>query len=89
MDTRLTALETRLDTILPTLATKGDVSEAKASIVMWVAGIGFAITAVILSVMTFMFNRAMPIQGQPTPIIVYPAPPVSPPAPQPPQATKP
>ena len=32
MDTRKTALETRLDTILPTLATKGDIGEVRADI---------------------------------------------------------
>jgi hypothetical protein len=33
MEVRLTKLETRIETILPTLATKGDVSEAKADII--------------------------------------------------------
>jgi hypothetical protein len=82
----------RIEAVLPMLATKGDVSEAKSSIVMWVAGIGFAITAIIVSVMTFMLNRAIPVQTQsatqPSPIIIYPAPPITPPAAQSPQGSK-
>ena len=71
---RLSKLETRLDTILPTLATKGDVSEAKAGTIMWLSGIIFAAMTVIISVMAFMLNRAVPSQPttQPTPIIIYP-----------------
>lgn len=89
METRVTKLETRLDTILPTLATKGDVSEAKSSIVMWIAGIGFAITAIIISVLAFMLNRAVPVQAstQAAPIIIYPQQ-TTPPASRSPQASK-
>ena len=67
---RLAKLEARLDTILPTLATKSDVSESKATIVMWVAGIAFASTALIVSVMAYMLNHPIaqapqqPIQKQ-------------------------
>jgi hypothetical protein len=41
---------------------------------MWIAGIGFAITAIIISVLAFMLNRVAPVQSaaQSTPIIVYP-----------------
>lgn len=74
MEARLTKLETRLDTILPTLATKGDVSEAKADIIKWLAGAAFAITAIIVSVLAFMLNRAVPPQStaQSAPIVIYP-----------------
>jgi hypothetical protein len=80
-----------LDTLLPTLATKADVSDAKSGIVMWLSGVILAATAIIISVMTFMLNRAVPVQAatQQSPIIVYPAPPVNPPAAQPPLAAKP
>lgn len=90
MENRLTKLETRLDTILPTIATKADVSESKASIVMWVAGVVAASTAIIVTVSAFMLNRAVPVQPtqQQAPIVVYPAQPASPPAPQSPPATK-
>jgi hypothetical protein len=63
MEHRLTALETKIETILPTLATKADVADAKSNIVQWVAGIGFAIVAIIVSVMAFMLNRALPPQS--------------------------
>jgi len=73
MDTRVAKLETKLDTILPTLATKGDVSEAKASIVMWLAGVIAASTAIIIAVLAFMLNRAIPAQPtQAAPVVVYP-----------------
>lgn len=74
VDTRLTRLETRLDTLLPLLATKGDVSEAKADIIKWTAGLITAAVAIIISVLAFMLNRAVPPQAQtqPAPIIVYP-----------------
>jgi hypothetical protein len=84
---KLDKLETKMETILPTLATKGDVSEAKASIVMWAAGVAAASTAIIVSVLAFMLNRAVPPQAptQQAPIVVYPQ---NPPAPQSPPATK-
>lgn len=74
METRLTRLETKVETVLPTLATKGDVSEAKAAIIMWLAGTVFAAVAIIISVFAFMLNRAIPIQPvvQPAPVVVYP-----------------
>ena len=54
---RLTMLETRLDTILPTLATKSDVSEAKAGLVMWLGSIVAASTAIVIAVLLFAINR--------------------------------
>jgi hypothetical protein len=76
MDTeRLTKLETRIDTILPTLATKGDISEAKASVVMWIAGVVAASTAIVVAVLLFAINRANPPQAQQqAPIVIYPQP---------------
>ena len=74
MDERVIKLEAKLDTMLPTLATKGDVSEAKADIIKWLAGIAFAIVAIIISVLAFMLNRVAPPQStqQTAPIIIYP-----------------
>jgi hypothetical protein len=71
---RVIKLEARLDTILPTLATKSDVSEAKANIVMWVSGLVAASTAIVITVSAFMLNRALPphTTAQPAPIIIYP-----------------
>ena len=70
LETRLTRLETRIDTLLPTFATKGDVSDAKSDIIKWLAGIAFAIVTIIIAVMAFMFNRAIPPQ-QMAPIVIY------------------
>jgi hypothetical protein len=72
MEHRLTALEAKIETILPTLATKADVADAKSSIVQWVAGIGFAIVAIIVLVMAFMLNRALPqsATASPQPIVI-------------------
>jgi len=56
-ENRPTVLETRLDTILPTLATKGDVSEAKASLVMWLASIVAASTAIVIAVLLFAISQ--------------------------------
>lgn len=92
-NTRLTRLETKLETIIPTLATKTDVSEAKAAIVMWLAGVIAASTAIIIAVLAFMLNRAVP-PPQPapsqSPIVIYPqaAPQSTPSAPQALPATK-
>lgn len=67
MEHRITALETRLDTILPTLATKADVAELKtdvhknsADIIKWVVGTGFAGFAAFIVVITFVLNNAIP-----------------------------
>jgi hypothetical protein len=57
MNSRLTALETRLDTVLPTLATKADIASIESKIVKWVAGIGIATVTVIISVLSFLFSR--------------------------------
>ena len=56
---RLSVLETRLDTILPTLATKGDVSDAKASLIMWLGSIVAASTAIVIAVLLFAINRVL------------------------------
>jgi hypothetical protein len=56
---RLGILETRLDTILPTLATKADVSDAKASLVMWLGSIVAASTAIVIAVLLFAINRVL------------------------------
>lgn len=84
----------KIEAVLPSLATKGDIAEAKVAIVTWVAVIGIGVATIVVSVMSLMFNRlgqTQPAQ-QPTPIIIYPqqqpASP-SPPALQSPPASKP
>ena len=58
---RLTALETRLDAILPTLATKADIAEVKAtiagsksSLLVWGITTAVAVVAILVSLMLFM-----------------------------------
>ena len=70
MEHRVTTLETRLDTILPTLATKADMAELKteihknsADIIKWVVGTGFAGFAAFIVVITFVLNNASPKQA--------------------------
>jgi hypothetical protein len=102
MDNRLTKLETRWETVIPTLATKTDIAETKTAIaaaesgvVKWISGIVVAVGSIGVAVTLFAFNRISPPQSPPQaqPIIVYPAaqqiPAPTPPAPQSPPATKP
>ena len=83
MEHRITALETRLDTILPTLATKADIHEvrseiheAKADLVKWIVGTAIGLAVAGITVMTFVLNNATqkqpPVQ-QPPIIINIPA----------------
>lgn len=79
MEHRVTALETRLDTILPTLATKVDLAELRtemhkgfAEMVKWIVGVAIAGVAIMLSVLTFYVNTAQrsPASAQVQPIVI-------------------
>ncbi|SRR6266571_3240836 len=85
---RLTRLESKVETILPTLATKADISDAKYDIVKWLSAIILAVAAIGISVLLFALNRISPPQAatQAAPIIIYPQP--TPPASQSPPASK-
>jgi hypothetical protein len=61
---RLTALETRLEVILPTLATKADIAEVKAaiaesksSLLVWGITTAVAVVAILVSVMFFLAEQ--------------------------------
>ncbi len=61
---RLTALETRLDVILPTVATKGDIAEvkaaiaqAKSSLLVWGITTAVAVVAILVSLMLFLAQQ--------------------------------
>jgi len=92
MEHRVTALETRLDTVLPTLATKADISDTKGEMIKWVAGIGIATVTVIITVMGFLFSRIdnSKLNAPAGPVIIQvpsappPAPPAAAPTPPPP-----
>lgn len=82
MEPRVAALEARLDTLVPTLATKGDLAELKtemhkgfADMIKWIVGSALAGIAVFITVMTFVLNNATPKvsasqQAQQPPIII-------------------
>lgn len=80
MNLRLTKLETRVETILPTLATKSDIAETKTAIataesgiVKWLSGIVIGVVSLAVAIILFAFNRVSPPQSQSAqPVIVYP-----------------
>lgn len=70
MEHRVTALETRLDTILPTLATKTDMADVRtemhkgfSEMVRWIVGTAIAGIAIMLSILTFYSNTTNRPQG--------------------------
>lgn len=70
MEHRVTALETRLDTVLPTLATKTDLADFRAEMhkgfsemLRWIVGTAIAGIAIMLSILTFYNNTANRLQG--------------------------
>jgi len=61
---RLTALETRLDVVLPTLATKADIAELKAaiaqsrsSLLVWGIVTAVAVVAILVSLILFVAQQ--------------------------------
>lgn len=80
MNERLAALEARFDAVLPTLATKTDISDVRTEIhkstsevVRWVVGTAIGGIAVFVTVMTFVLNNAVPKPPAPAaqaPIII-------------------
>ena len=64
---RLTALETRLDVVLPTLATKADIAElkaaiaaAKSSLLVWGITTAVAVVAILVSLLLFLAQQLEP-----------------------------
>lgn len=61
---RLTAVETRLDVVLPTLATKADIAEVKAamaalksSLLVWGLTTAVAVVAILVSLLLFVAQQ--------------------------------
>ncbi len=61
---RLTALETRLDVLLPTLATKADIAEVKAamaglksSLLVWGLTTAVAVVAILVALLLFLAQQ--------------------------------
>jgi hypothetical protein len=53
---RLTRIETRLDQT----ATKADLAELSATMIKWMVGMAFGMSAAAITVMTFVLNNAVP-----------------------------
>ena len=77
----------KIEAVLPMLATKADISDAKYDIVKWLSAIILAVAAIGISVLLFALNRVSPPQPptQQAPIVIYPQ---NQPAPQSPPTTK-
>jgi len=69
---RLTRIETRLDHMSEHMATKADLAELTGTMIKWIVGIAFGMSAAGITVMTFVLNNATPKAA-----------PLPPPAPQP------
>lgn len=74
MEHRLTALETRLDTILPTLATKADIGDARADLHKVDASISRWILATVITIVTAIAAATIALLNKPA---TAPAPPQS------------
>lgn len=77
MEARLSEVEkaiVRIDAVLPTLATKGELASGFGDMVKWIVGTAFAGLAALIVVMTFVLNNAVP-KAPPTatqaPIVIY------------------
>lgn len=81
MEARVTALETKWDAVVPTLATKSDVSDLKADVhvgfsdmVKWIVATAFTGIAATVVIMTFVLNNAVPSKQpssqQPTVVVI-------------------
>ena len=97
MNTRLTALETRFDTVLPTLASKADIGELRADVHKISSDISRWTLATMITIIGTMLaaifginqinkNAAAVVQPTPQPIIIYAQPAAPPQAPSPPPA---
>jgi hypothetical protein len=60
MEHRLTALETRLDTVLPTLATKADVEGVRADISRWMLA---TVVTIIGTMLAAIFGLSQVFKG--------------------------
>lgn len=79
MEARMTALETRLDTILPTLATKSDIAELRGEFKGWTLTTALTLAGTMLAgfvgIATLLWNVAKPAPAASAagvqPIIIY------------------
>ena len=64
-DRRLTVMETKLDAVIPTLATKEDVHKLESAFVKWGVGLALAIVGLVIGYLSL--TRAAPA---PAPIVI-------------------
>lgn len=102
MEHRMTAIETRLDTILPTLATKADIGDIRvdmnkmnAEIKTWTLATMITIIGTMLAAIfgiSQIFKSSVPVTPQvqtaPQPIVIYAQPPAAAIVPPAPQPAK-
>lgn len=74
---RLTALETRLDTVLPTLATKSDLAQMESRLLRWFVGTAIAIVTLLFSGTAWMLSHVGPIAASQPIVIQVPAAPAA------------
>lgn len=72
MEHRVTALETRLDTILPTLATKADIADVRSDISRWTLTTTLTIIATTLAALVgiYQISKSAPTPPPSQPIII-------------------
>lgn len=78
---RLTRIETRIESMDKTVATKSELHDMKAELVKWIVGTAIGLGVAGIAVMTFVLNNAAPRQPSvsPQPIIITVPPAVAPP----------
>lgn len=79
---RLTRIETRIESMDKTVATKSELHDMKAELVKWIVGTAIGLGVAGITVMTFVLNNASPKQSPASsqPIIIT-VPPVATPSP--------
>lgn len=69
----------RLEAVIPNLATKADLSDAKVDIIKWSAGMAISSAAIVVATLGLIISRTYPAPAAPqqplaAPIIVLPQP---------------
>lgn len=91
LKTQLVRIDTRLDHIETTMATKADLAEMASSIIKWIVGTALVISGTAVTVMTFVLNNATPKApaAPQQPIVIYAPSAAAAPQPAPAPAAKP
>jgi hypothetical protein len=73
LKTQLVRIDTRLDHIEGSMATKTDLAEYKSEMIKWIVGTAIAMGVAAITVMTFVLNNATPKApaAPQQPIVIY------------------